>query len=49
MFTTGLLFAFHGPQSSGLQAGYLELLTFPETRDRWVPVKAFTNRFLFAL
>ena len=49
MFTSGLLFAFLGAQRSGLQAGYLQLLAFPETRDRWAPGKAFTISLLFDL
>ena len=48
-FTVGLLSAFHGAGSSGLQAGYLLLFTFPETRDRWAPVEEFTISLLFAL
>ena len=38
-----------GAGSSGLQAGYLQLFTFPETRDRWAPVEEFTISLLFAL
>ena len=46
---TGFLFTFHRAWRSGLQAGYLQLLTYPETRDRWASAKAFTVRLLIAL
>ena len=42
-------FTCHEAQRSGLRASCLELLAFPETRERWAPVKAFTVSFLFAL
>ena len=41
-FTTGLLFAFHEPQRSRLQAGCLQLLALPETSN-------FTISLLFSL
>ena len=49
MFTTGLLFTFHEARRSGFQAGYLQLLAFPEKRERWAPVKAFTISLPLAL
>ena len=48
-FTAGLLFAFHGAGSSGLQAGSLQRFTFPETRDTWGPAEEFTISLPFAL
>ena len=46
---TGLLLALHMGRRHGLQTGYLELVVFSETRDRWAPVKAFIISLLFAL